>query len=566
VKFLCEHCKAKYQIADEKVAGRTVRMKCRKCGNQIEVRAAVTETSVNTRLPQESAKETGAPPAAGGHPPARGQHPAAPRTAGHGGGFGGASRPPAGRQVGGGPATASPRSQDGGALAGAFQRSVQKDQKEEEVSVALDLRELSAADEWYAAINGVPVGPVRVAELRRKAALGVVTEDSLVWQEGMAEWRPVRAVTELAAVVREAAAGGRVSLLTPPPPEGRTSAPPPPPRGASTRPASPPTRGPSPPQQRPGPLYSPAPPAARSNVVPITSRLATAERLDEASFEPDAGPLVSPDPFALKGPQAPAVNPFATTAQAIGPQGTGQGPLPFVAVPVVAPDRQRTGPPWPIFITMLVLATAFGVTAAIIFVSRPAAVTTAPSAAVPAPGAAGLTAPASTTTAETQPQIALTDTSAGTTLPEGGSGRSGAVASRAQSPGSRAPTPGTVTDPSLQDLIKHSGVGPGGGGDPGAGGGGGGSPLTESQLMTVVRQHQPGINRTCWERGSAANTAATVNVSATITLAPSGQVQSVQATGNDPVMVHCIENAVRGWQFPPAGGQTFIAPFHFVRQ
>jgi len=44
VKFLCEHCKAKYQIADEKVAGRTVRMKCRKCGNSIEVRAAVTET------------------------------------------------------------------------------------------------------------------------------------------------------------------------------------------------------------------------------------------------------------------------------------------------------------------------------------------------------------------------------------------------------------------------------------------------------------------------------------------------------------------------------------------
>ena len=46
MKFLCDNCKAKYQIADEKVAGKTVRMKCRKCGHQIEVRAAVTETSV----------------------------------------------------------------------------------------------------------------------------------------------------------------------------------------------------------------------------------------------------------------------------------------------------------------------------------------------------------------------------------------------------------------------------------------------------------------------------------------------------------------------------------------
>src|SRR5215475_1808722 len=52
MKFLCDNCKAKYQIADEKVAGKTVRMKCRKCGHQIEVRAAVTETSVSTSPPR----------------------------------------------------------------------------------------------------------------------------------------------------------------------------------------------------------------------------------------------------------------------------------------------------------------------------------------------------------------------------------------------------------------------------------------------------------------------------------------------------------------------------------
>ena len=51
MKFLCDNCKAKYQIADEKVAGKTVRMKCRKCGHQIEVRAAVTETSVSMAPP-----------------------------------------------------------------------------------------------------------------------------------------------------------------------------------------------------------------------------------------------------------------------------------------------------------------------------------------------------------------------------------------------------------------------------------------------------------------------------------------------------------------------------------
>ena len=39
MKFVCESCQAKYQIGDEKVAGKTVRMKCRRCGHEIRVRA-----------------------------------------------------------------------------------------------------------------------------------------------------------------------------------------------------------------------------------------------------------------------------------------------------------------------------------------------------------------------------------------------------------------------------------------------------------------------------------------------------------------------------------------------
>jgi hypothetical protein len=41
VKFLCERCKAKYQIPDERVSGKTVRMTCRRCAHVIEVRAAI---------------------------------------------------------------------------------------------------------------------------------------------------------------------------------------------------------------------------------------------------------------------------------------------------------------------------------------------------------------------------------------------------------------------------------------------------------------------------------------------------------------------------------------------
>ncbi|MCA9599759.1 MAG: zinc-ribbon domain-containing protein, partial [Myxococcales bacterium] len=50
MKFLCPSCKAKYQIADDKVAGRSVRMKCRKCGHMISLSKVVTEGSVSRKL------------------------------------------------------------------------------------------------------------------------------------------------------------------------------------------------------------------------------------------------------------------------------------------------------------------------------------------------------------------------------------------------------------------------------------------------------------------------------------------------------------------------------------
>src|SRR6478736_5621873 len=38
MKFLCSNCKAKYQIPDEKIAGRTLKMDCRRCNTPITIR------------------------------------------------------------------------------------------------------------------------------------------------------------------------------------------------------------------------------------------------------------------------------------------------------------------------------------------------------------------------------------------------------------------------------------------------------------------------------------------------------------------------------------------------
>ena len=44
--------------------------------------------------------------------------------------------------------------------------------------------------QWYYAINGERLGPVAQAEFEKLVTDGVVKADTLVWQQGMAEWQP----------------------------------------------------------------------------------------------------------------------------------------------------------------------------------------------------------------------------------------------------------------------------------------------------------------------------------------------------------------------------------------
>ncbi|HKQ68815.1 MAG TPA: GYF domain-containing protein, partial [Polyangiaceae bacterium] len=211
MKFLCENCKAKYQIADEKVAGRTVRMKCRKCGNMIVVEASVTETSVAAKMPTEEggakvAASSGVSAAKGAVQAAAAGLPPPPRPA---------APPPrpsalANPKPGAPPAPARPPSAEaakpaaGAGLAGAFSKAVAAPHEDpSSVSAAMAvLSSSSSTEEWYVGINGVPVGPVRLSELRRKAASGLITEESLVWREGFEEWVPLRTFPELCAMLK----------------------------------------------------------------------------------------------------------------------------------------------------------------------------------------------------------------------------------------------------------------------------------------------------------------------------------------------------------------------------
>jgi predicted Zn finger-like uncharacterized protein len=541
VKFLCEQCKAKYQIADDKAAGKTVRMKCRKCGYLIEVRAAATEGSASPSQP---------PGASGSRPPTApraAQRPAAPRAA------------PLATSL----ASARSPAKPAGPLASALKSALQR---EEEVSAPVDMSDLSPSDEWYVAINGVPVGPIRIGEVRRKAAIGAVTDESLCWQEGLDEWRPLRSFPELAALVREAFSSGR-SSMTPQPPDGRGSLPPP--GRTSIRPTAPVGTAPRAMAPRP-PTASTPPPAARSNVVPFTSRLATAEKLAEAPDDltrPFTGnpitpahaiePTVQPDPFAA--PPRPNPAPMAPGfSYAAGGAPFRSSPSMALGVPA------KKGPPW-MAIAMVAAATAFGITAAVAVFLRPAAKPAPVVAQVPGIAAtvvAGATnvAPTSTATADTPDP--------GTVPTAGGAGAArGAVAMAApKATTSAVPAPAGHGPLDLHGLTGTT-IAPVD--DPGGGGGEApkapGQCISEGQVQQVIGLHSVGLRRACWERSTAQKT--TANVTVSLTIGADGTAQGVSASGDEPSVASCIASDVRNWHFPAMGcSQRTAIPFHFVRQ
>src|SRR5689334_12931927 len=121
MKFLCSNCKAKYQIADEKVSGRTLRMTCRQCKQEIVIRGDSPARASLAAQPTSSAPMPIAPPPS-------------PLAADFQ------------RQLGGGMRPSLPP-------------------------------QVPVLDAWHVAINEVPVGPMRREDVARRIASGAVGPD-----------------------------------------------------------------------------------------------------------------------------------------------------------------------------------------------------------------------------------------------------------------------------------------------------------------------------------------------------------------------------------------------------
>jgi predicted Zn finger-like uncharacterized protein len=618
VKFVCDNCKAKYQIGDDKVAGKTLRMKCRRCGHMIQVAATVTESSVSDALPKEVTGSAAAPIPAGAaprpppppRPPVpsfeapdtnaddndgatvvrpspfmmaeaaramkeRGSVPAPPGSI--------ASRasvprivpparpslrsapPPAASAAGGldaGPAGTHTVSSPG--LYSGFAQAVAAPPSPPASSAQLP------TEDWYVGIGGVPLGPVRLSVIRDKAAAGQVDKESLVWREGFDEWQPVRANAALLAMVEEAKAirmsrtGMPAVGMTP----GMNSAfgvTPSPRPAISGTPMAPPSNV----------AFNGIPDAAPSlpfDLMRSSSVPAAPTPAGSLAVKDPFAPAEGSSPFATNG--AAAVAPLGATAPANGyglstTQGTALAkPETSTAAPISVPPpslKKRKGL-HPMAWAFIAMAAAFGGVAAWALLFREGkteiryvekngtAVAPQLAAAPPAP-------PTGDATSGTQASAAP-GTSASPGNPGGGIARNPGTTSTAK-PGETAPP------------IDTSGFG--GVGGPATTGtsdnGGKGGELSEGEINGVVSRGKPGITRRCWTpaydaRPSDAPKSAKVNV--TVKVSPSGSVSSATASGGGaayPGLASCVQNSVKSWQFPPSdSGATVAIPFSFSGQ
>lgn len=162
MNFSCPSCQAKYQVADEKVAGRSLKMKCRKCGHLIPIQgSAVSIAPLPTHSMAPAAGASIAPLAGAPLPKIRVTGALAP---------GAPSMPP-----------------------------VAKAQAPRLVAAAPRPEVL-----WHVGIGGKVVGPLSRAQVIDHVLAGDVTAETFAWCEGMPEWKPLPELAELRAVLASA--------------------------------------------------------------------------------------------------------------------------------------------------------------------------------------------------------------------------------------------------------------------------------------------------------------------------------------------------------------------------
>lgn len=184
MKFICEKCKTKYSISDEKVKGKILKIRCKNCSNIIVVREPRKRRTTGVQRKKAESRENVLERA-----------------------FDGAFKDP---QGGASPVQLAP------VLAPDLGPSSAADEFEPEatrLSEPPDFQDAAGEEEWYLAVDGSQFGPMGLAELCSRIKRGETGPEAYVWRDGYDDWVDIVDVPELEAYIPR---------HPPPPPSGKS--------------------------------------------------------------------------------------------------------------------------------------------------------------------------------------------------------------------------------------------------------------------------------------------------------------------------------------------------------
>ena len=209
MQFSCESCKTQLQIADEKVRGKRLIVRCKRCGAKI----AISDPALGPARPKLVAA-AGPAPASVSAPPRAAPVPAAP--------------PPAAAAPSRDSDTDSTRAMDSDLLEQALQASkVDEPQRAGQPPAAAQPASPSqpppAAEPddgplWFAMLHGKQVGPLTRAELHARTDEGAVGPRTYLWKDGMDAWQRAKDLPELQGLFPQLPEAPSLPPSLPPPP------------------------------------------------------------------------------------------------------------------------------------------------------------------------------------------------------------------------------------------------------------------------------------------------------------------------------------------------------------
>ncbi len=185
MKFICDKCKTKYSIADAKVKGKVLKIRCKNCSNIITVREQKRGPDGRQRRDSSPVgKSTGAL--------GRALDGAFKETQPITQGMQVVAVPDIAPAPMGGPLTSEPT----------------------RLSDAPDFDEPPGEEEeWYLAVDGNQFGPMDLSELSNRVKRGEAGDEAFVWHDGFDDWLDVADVPQLQAYIPK---------HPPPPPKGKS--------------------------------------------------------------------------------------------------------------------------------------------------------------------------------------------------------------------------------------------------------------------------------------------------------------------------------------------------------